>query len=197
MALPLTTIIIYLHVSNLAELYVRYRTDTRVRFLVRIRATQKMGVPASRIRPSCDFQRLRFIPKTLQFQFQSGRSALVNRRILFVDDHDDTRFMIKVWLSQLDYEVATAESLADGLRLAQGEPFDLYILDTNLPDGKGPELCIKIREFDPTTPIIFYTGEPREQLNAELKVGAQEYVMKPEIGDLEKAILRAMKTVRA
>jgi len=58
-------------------------------------------------------------------------------------------------------------------------------------------LCIKIREFDRTTPIIFYTAEPPEQLRSELKGSAQEYVIKPEFDDLEKAILRAMKTVRA
>ncbi|MDX6713226.1 MAG: hypothetical protein QOH96_4242 [Blastocatellia bacterium] len=120
-----------------------------------------------------------------------------NPRILFVDDHDDTRFMIKAWLSQFNYEVATADSMADGLRLAQIEAFDLYILDARLPDGRGTELCVKIREFDRATPIIFYTGEPQEQLRSELKYGAQEYVMKPEFDELEKAILRAMKTVRA
>jgi CheY-like chemotaxis protein len=122
---------------------------------------------------------------------------LNNPRILFVDDHDDTRFMIKEWLSQFNYEVATAESMADGLRLAKVEAFDLYILDSKLPDGRGAELCIKIREFDRTTPIIFYSGEAPEQLRSELKDSAQEYVIKPEFDDLEKAILRAMKTVRA
>jgi len=122
---------------------------------------------------------------------------LNNPRILFVDDHDDTRFMIKAWLSQFNYEVATAENMADGLRLAQIEAFDLYILDTRFPDGRGTELCVKIREFDRTTPIIFYSGDTEEQLRSELKCAAQEYVMKPEFDDLEKAILRAIKTVRA
>jgi two-component system, OmpR family, response regulator len=86
--------------------------------------------------------------------------------------------------------------MADGLRLAKVEPFDLYILDARLPDGRGTDLCIKIREFDCATPIIFYSGETKEQLRSELKGAAQEYVMKPEFDDLEKAILRAMKTAR-
>ena len=119
-----------------------------------------------------------------------------NPRILFVDDHDDTRFMIKEWLSQFNYEVATAESMAEGLRLAQFEAFDLYILDSRLPDGRGTELCVKIREFDRTTPIIFYSGEAREELHSELKCGAQECVMKPEFDELEKAIRRAVGRVR-
>jgi CheY-like chemotaxis protein len=119
-----------------------------------------------------------------------------NPRILFVDDNADIRFMIKEWLSQLNYEVATAESMADGLRLAKINPFDLYILDTRFPDGRGTELCTKIREFDRSTPIIFYSGETPKQLRSDLKYGAQEYVMKPEFDELEKAILRAVKPVR-
>jgi len=122
---------------------------------------------------------------------------LNNPRILFVDDHDDTRFMIKEWLSQFNFEVATAESMADGLRLAKVEAFDLYILDSKLPDGRGAELCVKIREFDRATPIIFYSGEAPEELHSELKCGVQKCVMKPEFDELQKAILRAMKTVPA
>ena len=113
-----------------------------------------------------------------------------------MDDDDDTRFMVKEWLSQFNYEVATAANMADGLRLAQIEAFDLYILDSRLPDGRGTELCVKIREFDRTTPIIFYSGDTEEQLRSELKCAAQEYVMKPEFDDLEKAILRVVRKQR-
>ena len=119
-----------------------------------------------------------------------------NPRILFVDDNADIRFMIKEWLSIFNYQVATAESMADGLRLAKIDPFDLYILDTRFPDGRGTELCKKIREFDRATPIIFYSGETPKQLRSDLKYGAQEYVMKPEFDDLEKAILRVVRKQR-
>ncbi len=119
-----------------------------------------------------------------------------NPRILFVDDNADIRFMIKEWLSLFNYQVATAESMADGLRLAKIDPFDLYILDTRFPDGRGTELCKKIREFDRATPIIFYSGETPKQLRSDLKYGAQEYVMKPEFDDLEKAILRVVRKQR-
>jgi two-component system response regulator ResD len=115
-----------------------------------------------------------------------------NPRILFVDDHEDTRFMIKMWLAPSNYEVVTAESLSSGLRLAQSEPFDLYLLDTRLPDGSGRELCLKIREFDRTTPIIFYSGDTPERLRSALECGAQDYVMKPELDGLRRAISRVM-----
>src|SRR6266481_762783 len=68
-------------------------------------------------------------------------------------------FQCKSPTSGIGNEVATAESMADGLRLAKGEPFDLHIPDSRLPGRRGTELCTKIREFDRATPIIFYSGE--------------------------------------
>jgi DNA-binding response OmpR family regulator len=119
------------------------------------------------------------------------------QRILFVDDHEDTRFMVKTWLGASNYEVATAASMASGLHLAHSEAFDLYLLDTRLPDGSGTELCAKIREFDSTTPIIFFSGESPEQLRSALTCGAQAWVMKPELDGLRQAISHAMSTIRA
>ncbi|HYY57772.1 MAG TPA: response regulator [Pyrinomonadaceae bacterium] len=118
-------------------------------------------------------------------------------RILFIDDHADTCYMVKAWLGLANYEVATAQSMARGLQLARSEPFDLYLLDTRLPDGSGRELCEKIREFDRTTPIIFYSGDAPDQLDSALECGAQDYVMKPELDGLQKAIFRAMNSIRA
>jgi len=117
-------------------------------------------------------------------------------RILIIDDHADTCYVVKAWLGMLNYEVATAESMASGLQLARSEPFDLFLLDTRLPDGSGKELCEKIREFDSTTPIIFYSGETPEQLSSVLKCGAQGYVRKPELEGLQRAICRAMSAAR-
>jgi DNA-binding response OmpR family regulator len=118
-------------------------------------------------------------------------------RILFVDDHEDTRLMVKMLLALSNYEVATAESMASGLHMAQSESFDLYILDTRLSDGSGRELCAKIREFDERTPIIFFSGETPQRLQLALKCGAQACVMKPELDGLRQAIRRAINMARA
>ena len=96
-----------------------------------------------------------------------------------------------------NYEVATAEGVASGLRLAQSERFDIYVFDTGLTDGAGTELCQKIREFDRATPIIFYSGETPERLRSALRFGAQDYVIKPELDGLRKAIFLAMNAVTA
>jgi DNA-binding response OmpR family regulator len=115
-------------------------------------------------------------------------------RILFVDDHDDTRFMVTVLLARSDYEVMTADCVASGLKLAQQEAFDLYLLDNRFPDGTGQDLCEKIRIFDQTTPIIFYSGEAYNgDKRRALSYGAQGYVEKPDIDGLPKAIARVMQ----
>ena len=113
-------------------------------------------------------------------------------RILFVEDHDDTRLMIRLLLGNRGYQVETAESANEGLALAQNEPFDLFLLDYQLGDGNGKELCQKIREFDADTPILFFSAShPRIQQEA-VECGAQGFVLKPDIDLLHGEIKRAL-----
>jgi DNA-binding response OmpR family regulator len=118
-------------------------------------------------------------------------------RILFVEDNDDIRFIVQTLLKTQSYEVSIAASMTSGLQLAQSETFDLYLFDTNLPDGSGKELCGKVREFDRATPIIIYSGEsPAERGDTNIS-NIQGYVMKPDLEGLRKAIFRAMSITPA
>ena len=113
-------------------------------------------------------------------------------RILFVEDHDDTRLMIRRLLDNQGYRVATAETLSDGLKLAQNEAFDLFLLDYELEDGTGKELCKRLREFDARTPILFFSAShPNVQRDA-MECGAQGYVLKPDIDALQSEIRLAL-----
>jgi DNA-binding response OmpR family regulator len=100
-------------------------------------------------------------------------------RILIVDDDDDTCTMLSLFLAS-EYQVITAKTVAEGLRFAQSERFDLYLLDYNFSDGDGITLCRQIRTFDLNAPIIFCSGE-EEQLSKQviLQSGAQAYLLKP------------------
>jgi two-component system response regulator ArlR len=101
-------------------------------------------------------------------------------RILYVEDHEDSRVMLTCFLENTGYAVSTAASIADGLSLAKLEPFDLYILDSRFADGSGIELCLQIRAFDPLTPIIFYSSSAYQvDIAAGLAAGAQAYLTKP------------------
>ena len=113
-------------------------------------------------------------------------------RILYVDDHEDTRVVIITWLSVLGYEVRAADCAGEGLRMAREERFDLYLLDSRFADSTGKELCEKLREFDPETPIIFYSGETPSRLEDAMECDAQGYVIKPQFDALPKVIEQAL-----
>lgn len=113
-------------------------------------------------------------------------------RILFVDDHDDTRLMVRRLLDNQGYHVETTETLNDALALAQNGAFDLFLLDYELEDGNGKELCKKIREFDTATPILFFSAShPKIQEDA-MECGAQGFVLKPDIDALQSEISRTL-----
>ncbi len=109
--------------------------------------------------------------------------------ILCVDDHEDTSYMLTHLLEQSNYEVVTAGSIRDALRLIEEEKFDLYILDKRLPDGSGLDLCRRFTALTPHVPVIFYSGDAYELHRQEgLYAGAEAYVPKPEIDKLIEAV---------
>ena len=113
-------------------------------------------------------------------------------RILFVDDHEDTRFLITYLLGVAGYEVVAAQSVEEGLACARGGGFDLYLLDSRFADGSGAELCEGIREFDKATPIVFYSGDHPSRLKKALECDAQGFVLKPGLDALPRELERAL-----
>ena len=111
------------------------------------------------------------------------------RRILCAEDDEDTCFMLTHLLEQENYEVKAARTVSDALQFARTESFNLYILDEWFPREAGLGLCRKIREFDPNTPIIFYSGAAFNSDREEaLYAGAQAFVAKPCIEELLKTV---------
>ena len=103
-----------------------------------------------------------------------------NPRVLYIEDHEDTRELVTLLLSQKSYEVVTGDTIESGIAFASAQRFDLYLLDSWLPDGSGLDLCRKIREFDKTTPILFYSAAAfASDRELALECGAQAYMVKP------------------
>jgi DNA-binding response OmpR family regulator len=114
-------------------------------------------------------------------------------RILCVDDHEDTSFMLTHLLGHSDYKVLTARSIEDALNLIKSEHFDLYVLDKRLPDGSGLDLCRKLNVVTPDTPIIFYSGDAYDLHRHEgLCAGAEAYVPKPHVDELIETVQRLL-----
>lgn len=102
------------------------------------------------------------------------------KKVLCVDDDQDTCEMMTILLGQSGYEAVQAKTAYDGLMLSREGGFDLIILDWKLEDGTGIELCQMIRTFDPKTPILFYSGAAyQDEVEKAMKVGAQGYLVKP------------------
>jgi two-component system, OmpR family, response regulator len=114
----------------------------------------------------------------------------IKKRILCVEDDPDNCAMIAALLRLAGYDVITASSVAEALKMAEHYDFDLYLPDRRLPDGDGIELCKEIRASDSKIPIVFYSahayaGDKQSGLDA----GAQAYLTKPaHIDELERTI---------
>jgi len=112
------------------------------------------------------------------------------KRVLFVEDYEDAWDMVGYQLEE--HTLFYARGFDEGLRLARLGYFDIYILDNWLPDGSGIELCRLIREFDPHTPILFYSAAAHaKDIQEAICAGAQNYLTKPVRGDeLQRAVGR-------
>ncbi|NLE57561.1 MAG: response regulator [Planctomycetes bacterium] len=104
-------------------------------------------------------------------------------RILIVDDVADNLDLLTSVFEDEPYEIATACDGKQALKLLQESPPDLAILDVQMPDIDGYELCRMIREDHGMLdmPIIFLTAERPGPENAAygLELGACDYVSKP------------------
>ena len=117
-------------------------------------------------------------------------------RILYVEEHAESCELLTLWLSAYGYELVTASTLSDGLGLAKSGAFCVYILSGKFIDGTGLDLCRRIRMFDPTTPIVFYSALSRDSdLVAAVSAGAQAYLVKPnDFEQIEPTIRRLVNS---
>jgi DNA-binding response OmpR family regulator len=101
-------------------------------------------------------------------------------RVLFIEDDADTRDLVSFALTRENFEVVVAADSEEALLSARAMSFELYLIDNWLPGESGVDLCRRLRQFDPNTPILFYSGAAYEQdKRAAFAAGAQGYLTKP------------------
>jgi DNA-binding response OmpR family regulator len=106
-------------------------------------------------------------------------------RVLYVDDDEDSRVMLIALLRHELIEAKAVGTAVQAMSSIQTEHFDLYLLDSRLPDLDGFDLCRRIRDFDPDTPILFFSGAAYEaDKKRGIEAGANAYVIKPDIDGL-------------
>lgn len=116
-----------------------------------------------------------------------------HKRVLYAEDDEDSRIMVTTMLGFASIDVTTARTIAEAWELGLPGKFDLYLLDSRFPDGSGVELCRRLHERDPQTPVVFYSGDVFEtDVRTGLDAGARAYLAKPYIHDLSETILRTI-----
>jgi DNA-binding response OmpR family regulator len=81
------------------------------------------------------------------------------RRILCAESNKDVGELIALMLTRKGYEVESVQTVADCLKVATTDRFDLYILNDTYIDGESLELCQQLREIDPATPVLLFSLE--------------------------------------
>ncbi len=115
-------------------------------------------------------------------------------RVLVVDDEPQIQRLLDVALSAAGYDVISAETGAEALRMAVTGAPDLIVLDLGLPDRDGKDVLRQIRAFS-QTPVIILSARDREAEKIEaLDLGADDYVEKPfGIGELTARLRAALR----
>lgn len=100
--------------------------------------------------------------------------------ILIVEDEQKIADSLKQGLSENRFYTQVAYDGLAGLRLFKHGAFDLVLLDINLPEMNGYELCKAIRNIDPKVPIMMLTAMSALDDKVEgFDVGADDYIIKP------------------
>ena len=102
------------------------------------------------------------------------------QRILWADDEIDLLKPHLMFLRNKGYDVVTANNGRDALDMADAEPFDLIILDENMPGLTGLETLAMIKQRRPETPVIMITKSEEENI-MDQAVGSKiaDYLIKP------------------
>ena len=103
------------------------------------------------------------------------------KTLLIVDDNDDLRGELAEQLEMdQEFQVAQAATGGDGVRQAVELRPDLILLDVDLPDMNGREVCRQMRDKAVIAPIIMLTAADTDEDTVQgLDAGANDYVTKP------------------
>jgi two-component system, OmpR family, response regulator len=100
--------------------------------------------------------------------------------LLVVDDEPFLRDAVAASLRFLGFDVSTAETGAEALRLARDQPFDLVVLDVMLPDTDGFDVVRRLRRDGRRVPVIFLTARDTQADKVTgLTLGGDDYMTKP------------------
>ena len=128
--------------------------------------------------------------KTTKLNFKKKKKI----KLLIVDDSSNNRATISYWLGEENYEILHAVDGVSALKIVETFLPDIILLDYNLPDIDGIEVCQKIRANItlPFIPIVMMSSYAPEASVMALEQGADEFIVMPVMPTELKSRLRAM-----
>lgn len=118
--------------------------------------------------------------------------------VLIVENEESQALSVQEFLSELPIEkldIQHADRLSKALEKISGQPFDLVLLDLNLPDGQGPIVYREIRRAAGPVPVIILGDFEMSVYGADLiRMGAFEYLVKGQMSSeqLREAVRRCL-----
>lgn len=118
--------------------------------------------------------------------------------VIIIEDDKDIAELVSLHLEDLDCKVSVFHKGKEGYEEALKDDFDMMVLDVNLPQMSGIEICRNLRDKNITAPILMLTARSEEMDKVlGLEIGADDYMTKPfsirELVARVKAILRRAK----
>jgi DNA-binding response OmpR family regulator len=103
----------------------------------------------------------------------------VKARILVIEDVKEMGELIRLYLGKEGAETVLTETAEQGLEAFRAAPFDLVVLDINLPGMDGFEFLQRLRKDSPVPVVIVSARDTDEDMILGLGIGADEFVTKP------------------
>lgn len=114
------------------------------------------------------------------------------KRILIVDDEEQIRNILRMYLIREGYEITEAEDGEKGLQLFYEKPFDLVILDVMLPKKDGWSILREIKKYTDIPVMMLTARDDSEDEVFGFEMGADDYITKP---FNNKVLLARVKTL--
>lgn len=104
----------------------------------------------------------------------------MKHRILVVDDEASIQKMLKEFLTEQDYDVSTAASGNQALKMMTKESFSLVLCDIQMPDLDGIQTLSKIKKTNKRLPVIMMSSlNSQERIKETVGKGATAFIIKP------------------
>jgi signal transduction histidine kinase/CheY-like chemotaxis protein len=128
----------------------------------------------------------------------AGLGRIENGAVLLVDDEPAIRATLGALLAQYGLEVWTARDGKDALdAFARHQPIDVVILDLTMPNLGGDETLARLREIDPTLPVILTSGYDESESRGRAEASPHAFLQKPFRTEALLAAVRSALAQRA